>query len=144
MRLFLIAIPLALSAAPALAAAPDPVPQLPRALTDPASADKIGHAAGALSKALLDLHVGELQAAVEGRPATAADRRRTLRDVAAHGDPDVERKVERRAAASGAAVQAGMKAMAEALPAIINAVERAGDDIDRATANLPQPGYPRR
>ena len=143
MRLFLIAIPLALSASPALAQ-PGQAPQLPRELTDPATADKLGRMAGALSKTLLELPVGEIQAAVEGRPVTAADRRRTVRDMAARGDPDVERRIEHQAAASGAAMQAGLKAMADAMPAIMGALERAGDEIDRATANLPQPGYPRR
>jgi HAMP domain-containing protein len=143
MRLFLIAIPLAVCASPVLAQ-PAPAPQLPRELTDPVTADKLGKMAGALSKALLDLPVGEIQAAAEGRPATAADRRRTVRDMAARGDPNIERTIERQAAASGVAMQAGIKAMANALPAIMDAVERAAGELDRATANLPQPGYPRR
>jgi len=143
MRLLLIALPLALAAAPA-AAQPANALELPRQLTDPAMADKVGQMAGALSRALLDLNVGEVQAAVEGRPVTQADRRRTVRDVAAGGNPDVERQIERQAAQSGAAIQAGAKAMAAALPAIMESVERAAAEIDRATANLPQPGYPRR
>lgn len=143
MRLLLIALPLAVFAAPAVAQ-PSNAPQLPRELTDPAMADKLGKMAGALSRALLDLNVGEVQAAVEGRPATEADRRRTLRDMAARGDPDIERKIERQTATSGAAIQAGARAMAAALPAIMESIDRAAAEIDRATANLPQPGYPRR
>lgn len=142
MRLFLVAIPLALAAAPALAQ--PAAPQLPRELTDPATADKLRKMAGALSRALLDLPVGEIQAAAEGRPVTAADRRRTVRDMAAKDDPNIERTIERQAAASGVAMQAGIKAMANALPAIMGALEHVEDEIDRATANLPQPGYPRR
>ena len=129
MRLLLIALPLTLIAAPAMAQ-PARAPELPRELTDPAMADKLGKMAGALSRALLDLNVGEVQAAVEGRPVTQADRRRTVRDMAARGDPNIERNIERQAATSGAA--------------ILDAIDRASDDIDRATANLPQPGYPRR
>ena len=143
MRLLLIALPLAFAATPAFAQ-PSNVPQLPRELTDPAMADKVGRMAGALSRALLDLNVGQVQAAVEGRPETEADRRRTLRDVAAGGDPMIERNIERQAARSGAAIQAGAQSMAAALPGIISAFETALGDIDRATANLPQPGYPRR
>ena len=143
MRLLLIAFPLTLIATPAMAQQSN-APQLPRELTDPAMADKLGKMAGALSRALLDLNVGEVQAAVEGRPVTQADRRRTVRDMAAGGTPDIERQIERQAATSGAAIQAGAKAMAAALPAIIDAFDRAASDIDRATANLPQPGYPRR
>ena len=143
MRLLLIALPLTLIATPAMAQ-PSNAPELPRELTDPAMADKLGQMAGAVSRALLDLNVGEVQAAVEGRPATPADRRRTVRDMAAGGNPDIERQIERQAATSGAAIQAGAKAMAAALPAIMDAIDRAAADIDRATANLPQPGYPRR
>jgi hypothetical protein len=144
MRLSFAIVPLLLIASPAVAAGPDRAPQLPRELMDPATADKVGRMAGALSKALLDLPVGEIQAAAEGRPATAADRRRTVRDVAAKDDPNIERTIERGAAAGGAALQASIRAMATAMPAILDAFERAGDELDRATANLPQPGYPRR
>ena len=143
MRLPLIALPLALFATPALAQ-PARTPEIPRELTDPAMADKLGKMAGALSRALLDLNVGEIEAAVQGRPVTGSDRRRTVRDVAARGDPNIERKIERQAANSGAALQAGMKAMAAALPAIMESVDRAAAEIDRATANLTQPGYQRR
>ena len=143
MRLLLIALPLALIASPAMAQ-PSNAPQLPRELTDPAMADQLSKMAGALSRALLDLNVGEVQAAVEGRPVNDADRRRTIRDMAARGDPDIERNIERQAATSGAAIQAGVKAIAAALPALMESVDRAAAEIDRATANLPQPGYPRR
>jgi len=143
MRLLLIALPLAIFATPAMAQRSN-APELPRELTDPATADKLGKMAGALSRALLDLNVGEIEAAVQGRPVTEADRRRTVRDMAARGDPNIERNIERQAAASGVALQAGMKAVAAALPAIMESVDRAAAEIDRATANLPQPGYPRR
>lgn len=143
MRLLLIALPLAVAATPAMAQQYDP-PQLPRELTDPAQADKVGRVAGALSRALLDLNVGEIEAAVQGRPANQVDRRRTVRDVVANGDPAIERRIERQAASSGAAIQSGARAMAAALPSIMGALEQAAAEIDRATANLPTPGYPRR
>lgn len=143
MRLALIALPLVLAAAPAAAQQYNP-PQLPRSLTDPANADKVGRMAGALSRALLDVNVGEIEAAVQGRPANQADRRRTVRDVVANGDPAIERRIEQQAANSGAAIQAGARAMADALPAIMQSLDRAAAEIDRATANLPTPGYPRR
>ena len=143
MRPLLIALPLALVATPAMAQRTN-ASELPRELTDPRTADKLGKMAGALSRALLDLNVGEIEAAVEGRPVTQADRRRTLRDLAARGDPNVERRIEQQAAQSGVAIQAGMKALVAALPAIMQSVDRAAAKIDRATANLPQPGYPRR
>lgn len=143
MRLLLIALSLTLAATPAFAQSAR-APQLPRELTDPAMADQMGRVAGAVSRAFLDLPVGEIQAAIEGRPATTADRRRTVRDIAGRNDPDLDRRIERQAAASGVAIQAGARAMAAALPAILDSLDRAVGEIDRATANLPQPGYPRR
>ena len=138
MRYTLFVIPFALLAAPAAAQAQQPAPiQLPTELTDPRTAERIAGMTDALSKALLDLPVGEIEAAAEGRPVTAADRRRTIRDVA---NPDVERKV----AESGPKVRAAMQAFSAALPAIAEALSEAADKIERATANMPQPGYPRR
>lgn len=145
MRLLLIAIPLTLSAAPALAAPNhSQVPQLPRQLTDPAMADQMGRTAGALTRALMNLPVGEIQAAIEGRPVTSADRRRTVRDIAGQNDPYFDRRIAQQATRSGAAIQAGARAMAAALPSILQSIDRAADEIDRATANLPDPSYPRR
>ena len=143
MRLLLIALPLTLAATPAFAQSAR-VPDLPRELTDPAMADQMGRVAGALTRALLNVPVGEIEAAIEGRPATSADRRRTVRDIAGRNDPNLDRRIERQAARSGVAIQAGARAMAAALPAILDSVDRAVGEIDRATANLPQPGYPRR
>ena len=143
MRLLLIAAALTLTASPALAA-PNRAPQLPRALTDPAMPDQLGRTAGALTRALLDLPVGEIAAAIEGRPATSADRRRTVRDLAGRNDPNLGRRIEQQTARSGAALQAGARAMITALPSILQSIDRATDQIDRATANLPDPSYPRR
>ncbi len=144
MRLLFIALPLTLVSSPALAAPPHRVPQLPRELTDPAMPDQIGRVAGAVSRAFLDLPVGEIQAAIEGRPVSPADRHRTVRDIAGRNDPYLDQRIERQVANSGAAMQAGARAMASALPAIIDSIDRAADQIDRATANLPDPSYPRR
>jgi len=81
MRSAWIALPLMLAPVPAIAA-PREAPQLPREFTDPAMADKLGKVAGALTRALMDLPVGEVEAAVQGREATAADRSKKVRDVA--------------------------------------------------------------
>jgi hypothetical protein len=145
MRLLLIALPLTLIASPALASPHhSQVPQLPRQLTDPAMADQMGRVAGALTRAFMNLPVGEVQAAIEGRPATSADRNRTVRDLAGRNDPYLDQRIEQQAAHSGAAIQAGARAMANTLPSIMQSIDRAADEIDRATANLPDPYYPRR
>jgi hypothetical protein len=100
-----------------------------------------------LTKAMMDMPVGELQAAIQGREPNAADKARTVRDVAG-GGPDIERKVEAQVAQALPRMQTTLKAMSKSLPAMAKAVEKAADEmegsLDRATANLPQPGYPKR
>lgn len=142
MRICLFAIPLILAAVPA-AAAPAPEPQrieIPHELTDPPFADRIAAMTEALTKALLKLPVGEIEAAVEGRPASAADRRRTVRDVSRLNERDIEQQI----AAARPRVRAAMDALVRALPVMTKALSEAADEVERATANLPQPGYPRR
>ncbi len=149
MRLMLTLLPLAALADSALAApspAPPPVDEIriPPELTDPAMIERIGGMVGSLSGALLNLPIGEIEAAVEGRPVTPADRHRTIREVATRDDPDFERNLQHDIATGGVAAQAGIKAMANALPAIGRAASEARREIERATANLPSPTYPRR
>jgi hypothetical protein len=138
------ALPLIALGAPAAAAPERTIPDIPPELTSPETAQKLGKMAGVLSKALLDLEVGEIAAAAEGREASPAEKRRTVRDLAAKGDPDLERDIERQVAAAGPMISRSMKAMSAALPALIRAMEGVADEMERATANLPQPGYPRR
>ena len=141
MRHFLLALPLIALAAPAAAAPREPI-AVPPALADPALADKLGRVAGVLAKSLMDLPVGEVEAAIAGRPATPADRAKTVRDSI--GDPQVERRIEAQAAASGRTMQAAGKALVASLPAILAAVDGAKQELERAVANLPDPTYPRR
>ena len=146
MRALLIALPLMLAAAPAAAAAqsppPGPGPEVERMLNDPAMADTLGRVVGVLTRSLMNLPVGEMEAAIEGRPVTPADRARTVRDSV--GDPDLERRVAAEAAQSGRTMQAAGKAMMSSLPAIMGALGQAQEAIERAVANMPDPTYPRR
>ena len=141
MRAALIFVPILLAAAPA-AAAPRPAPQLPPALSDPALADQLGRVAGVLTRSLMNLPVGEIEAAIEGRPVTPADRARTVRDSV--GDPYLDQRVAAEAAQTGRTMQAASKALMSSLPAIMAALDQARDEIERATANMPDPTYPRR
>ena len=141
MRAAFLILPILLAAAPA-SAAPRPAPQLPPALSDPALADQLGRVAGVLTRSLMNLPVGEMEAAIEGRPVTPADRARTVRDSV--GDPDLDRRVAAEAAQSGRTMQAAGKAMMSSLPAIMGAIGQAQDAIERAVANMPNPNYPRR
>jgi hypothetical protein len=149
MRMLAAFTAITLFAAPAAAA--NPVEsgdfEIPAELTDPAMAESLGKMFGALTKAVMDMPVGEVRAAVEGRQPSAADKAQTVRDMVGR-DADLERKVEAQAAQAVPRMQAGLKAMASSLPAMMQALEQAAEQmegsIDRATANLPQPGYPKR
>lgn len=138
MRAVLILIPALFAASPALAAPP----LLPQVLTDPAMADQLGRVAGVLTESLMDLPVGEIEAAIEGRPATRADRARTVGDSI--GDPRIAQRIAEETASSGRTMQAATKAIAASVPAIMRAVEGARGEIERAIGNLPDPTYPRR
>jgi hypothetical protein len=140
MRYALIALPLMLAATPAIAA--PPAPQLPPELSDPAMADKLGRMAGVLTKSLMDLPVGEVEAAIEGRPATQADKAKRVRDSI--GGPDAEQRVQAEVAQSGRQMQAMTKALIASLPSIIAAMDGVEKELERAVANIPDPTYPKR
>ena len=147
----LILLPLMIAAAPAFAQTPAPAPVAPvrgpevqRALADPAMAEKLANAMQALSKAFLNLPVGEVQAALEGRKPTAAERRMTVRDMGRRDDPNFERNFQRQMAQSRPMIEASMRALAQALPAMMQGLQQAGQALERATANMPDPTYPKR
>jgi predicted Zn-dependent protease len=149
MRATLLLMPLLIGAAPALAqpapaAAPPAAAEVQRALANPAMADRLADAMQALSDSLLDLPVGEVQAAVEGRKPTAAERKLTVRDLGRRDDPNFERNLHRQIAQSGPMIRQSMKALAEALPVMMKSMEEAGKALERAAANMPDPTYPKR
>ncbi len=141
MRVILILVPALLAASPALAAPPG-IPTLPQVLTDPSMADQLGRVAGVLTKSLMDLPVGEVEAAIEGRRATRADRARTIGDSI--GDPRIAERIAQETASSSRTMQTATKALVAAVPAIVRAVEGARGEIERAIGNFPDPTYPRR
>ena len=81
MRPYLLTLGLALIAAPAVAAPQPEEIRIPPELTDPQLIERLTNMTDTLSRALLELPVGEIEAAAEGRPVTDADRRRTVRDT---------------------------------------------------------------
>ena len=146
MRLPLIALPLALFAAPALAQTPAPPPQatpepiqIPPELSDPGLPAKLSRVMEALSEAFLDLPVGKVEAAIEGRQPTAADRRRTVRRETGM----TERQLKQQIAQSRPMMEAATRALVAALPAMMKGMSEAGKELEKATANLPQPNYPK-
>jgi len=141
MRKSLIVLPLLLSASPAFA---QDATQLPRQLADPATVQRLAGSMQALSNVLLDMRIGEVQAAMEGRPATPQERNLTVRDVARRDDPDFDRHFQQKMAQVGPTMQRSVNAMNQALPAIMKSLHDAQKSIERAVSNLPDPNYPQR
>lgn len=141
MRKILILVPLLFGASPALA---QPAPQLPPELTDPATAQRLADSMQVLSQALLNVRVGEVQAALEGRPATVAERNMTVRDMARRDDPEFDRHLQQKMAAVGPMMEQSMRVLNTALPEMMRSLEDAKRSLERAVANMPDPTYPRR
>jgi len=142
MRTALALLPLLMVAAPVAAAAPQqqPQPQVPPQLSDPAMADRLADTMQAMSRAFLNLPVGEIEAAVEGRPPTPADRSRTLRSE----DPNLDRNVQTQIAQARPMIRQSMKAISDAMPAMMKSLHEAKEALERAAANMPDPNYPKR
>lgn len=147
MRAYLMILPLALAATPALAqsAPPRSAPlaesmAIPPELSDPKLTDRLVDAMHVMTKAFLDLPVGEIEAALNGRPATAGDRRRTVRSEGQMTEQQLKREIEE----ARPMMHAGMRALMTSLPAMMRGMSEAAEQMERATANLPQPGYPKR
>jgi hypothetical protein len=146
MRLALALLPFAICAAPALAqAVPPPAPAAPQALqVPPETVDRLADSMQSLSQALLDMKVGGVQAALEGRKATPAERNLTVRDLGRRNDPNFDRSIEQQIASARPKLEQSIRALNEALPKITQDLENAQRSIERAISNLPDPNYPRR
>ncbi|MEO7654095.1 MAG: hypothetical protein ABIS23_00230 [Sphingomicrobium sp.] len=138
LSLALFALPVA---TPALAA-PD-TRGIEQTLRDPATAQKIERAMESMTEALLDLKVGEVQAAIEGREASPADRALTVRELERREGRDAE-GIRRQIREAGPAIAKGMNALASALRAMTRAMDDVQKSLDKAIANMPDPTYPKR
>ena len=145
MRPILFLAPLLIAAAPPPADSPTrsaarAMDKVDRALNDPRTMDRITRSMQALTDAFLKLPVGEVEAAVEGRAATPAEKRRTVGDAAGASGADLKRQI----AEARPMIEQSMKAMKASIPALMKSLEDAGKAIERAQANMPTPGYPKR
>jgi hypothetical protein len=98
----------------------------------------------ALSKAFLDLPVGDVQAALEGRQPTAAEKKLTVRDLSRRDNRDFDRDFQRQMAEAKPRIEQGMKALQQELPSILQSLQQAQQSLERAVANMPSPTYPKR
>jgi hypothetical protein len=138
MRTTLLLLPMILWATGASA-------QSPQALhIPPAAADKVANALDAVTDALLDLPVGRVQAAIEGRAPAPGEQQMTVRDLERRDDPNFERDLHRHIAEARPMVRQSLQAVNDALPQVMQGLQQAGRALERATANMPDPTYPRR
>jgi hypothetical protein len=142
MRRILIALPLLLCASPALAQ--EPAPQIPPELTDPAALHKLAGTMQALSKALLNIRVGEIRAGLEGRDPTPLEKNVTLHDLARLKDPDFDRHYQEKVASVGPELERSITEMQRTLPKVMRDLKDAQRSVERAVANMPDPTYPER
>ena len=136
MRATVFALPLLLCSTPLYAQAAPVIP--------PAAVDRAVSTVDAITDAVLDLRIGKLKAAIDGRPATTAERGMTLRELEARKDPGFERKLHQQIAAARPAFREGIARVNDAVPEVLDDLQRAGEALQRATANLPDPTYPKR
>ena len=139
MRIYLALIPLLVIAGPAMAAPP---PQLPPQLTDPATAQRLTNVMQTLSNAFLNVKVGGVEAAIEGREASPQEKNLTVGDMARRDDPNFDRNLHRHIAEVGPTMQRSMSALNQALPEVMQSLHDAKKSLERAAANMPDPTYP--
>jgi hypothetical protein len=142
MRKILIALPLLLCAAPALAQ--EAPPGIPPELTDPATAHRLAGTMQALSQALLNIRVGEIRAGLEGRDPTPLEKNVTLHDLARMKDPNFDRHYQEQVASVGPQLERSMSAMQRTLPKVMRDLKDVQRSLERAVSNLPDPSYPER
>ena len=148
MRPHLFAFPLAIVAAPVAAQQPAPHShvspvdemRLPPEMSDPRLADRLVDTLQVLSRTFLSMPTGEVEAALEGRPVTAADRTRTIASETGLTERELRRKLDE----SRPAMQHAQKALVAAIPAMMRGFAEAQKEFEKAAANMPQPGYPKR
>jgi len=143
MRLHLLALPLIAAAVPVTAQSTPPAAdemRLPPEMSDPRLADRLVDTLQVLSKAFLSVPTGEVEAALEGRPVTSADRKRTVASETGLTERELNRKLDE----SRPAMHGAQKALMAAIPAMMRGLKEAQKEFEAATANMPQPGYPKR
>jgi hypothetical protein len=145
-RISVVLLPLWIIAVPAFAQPVAPAePAQPKLIQlSPETADRLTGSVQALSKALLDMKVGGVQAALEGREPTRAERNLTVRDLARRSGPTFDRDIQQQINEAEPRVERSIKALNQTLPKITQDLQRAQKSIERAMANMPDPNYPKR
>lgn len=155
MRKFLIAAAAFAVAAPALAqppaaqgpgnqgAATAPLPdprdeEMRRNLPDPAELKAMGEVAARAMEAMMDVPIGPLREAVEGRKLSRREREETIGDVARRDDPQFKERMRDQMAGATVAMGAMMEQMVTIAPVLRNTLEDVARRTEEAARQVPQ------
>jgi hypothetical protein len=136
MRTTFLFMPLLLAASPVSAQVAPVVP--------PSAADRAASTLDAITDAVLDLRIGRLKAAIDGRPASPAEQQMTIRDVESARNPGFDHQLHRQIAEARPIMRQGIAAVNDAVPEVLDGLQQVSRALERATANMPDPTYPRR
>ena len=67
-----------------------------------------------------------------------------MRESGRRTDPGFEADLERTLSRARPMMEHSLKALSAAMPAIMQSLDQAGQALERATANMPSPTYPKR
>lgn len=140
MRAMILLVPMLAAAAPVSAQMARPSAEMP--VIPPGAADRAASTLDAITDALLDLRIGKLKAAIDGRPASPAERQMTIRELEARKDPGFERRLHRQIAEARPVIRQGIEQVNDTVPDVMDSIDRIGRAFDRAMANMPDPTYP--
>ena len=160
MRKFLIAAAALGAAAPAIAqqpastpgnqaatTAPRPDPrdeELRRNMPDPAELKAMGDVAARAMEAMMDVPIGPLREAVEGRKLSRKEREETLGDVARRDDRQFKERMRGQMGVASIAMAALMEQMVTIAPVLRNTLEDVSRRVEDAARAAPQRPYERK
>lgn len=155
MRKFLIAAASVVAIAGPAAAQQQPIPQAPRSvdprdeaivrsLPDQREIEAMGDRAAGVVDAIMDVPVGPLREAIEGRPLSRRERNETLGDAARKDDPYFSERMRDQIAVASVAVGVLAEQMVVMTPVLRQTLEDASRRIEDAARGMPPRDYDRR
>ncbi|HWH18786.1 MAG TPA: hypothetical protein VNT77_10725 [Allosphingosinicella sp.] len=130
--------------APARTAPMDPRDEeIVRSIPDPREVEAVGAAAGRAMDAILDMPVGPLREAIEGRRLSRREREETLGDHAAKDDPYFRERMRDQLAVAGVAVGVLAEQMAVMTPVLRQTLEDVERRVEEAVRTPPPHDYGR-
>jgi len=126
---------------PSASTAPLPDPrdeEMRRSMPDPAEVKAMGEVAARAMEAMMDVPIGPLREAVEGRKLSRREREETLGDVARRDDPNFKDRMRDQAQVATVAMGALMEQMVNIAPVLRNTLEDVVRRTEEAARQVPQ------